>query len=81
MTVLSQDDGGTDGALRQVVVEGHLGLVRKSEQPITVFAEALGQAQRVGIAIDQRVIFAFPCGQPVKPPVEKQDAARVAMGA
>jgi len=45
-----------------------------------VLAEALGQAQGVGIVIDQRVILAFPRGQPVEAAVDEQDAARVALG-
>ena len=40
LTVLSQDNGGADGALRQVVVEGHLGFFQKSEQPVTVLVHS-----------------------------------------
>lgn len=43
-----------------------------------MFAEALGDAERVGVAIDRRVVFALPLSQLRRMPVKETDAARAA---
>ena len=78
VAVLPQDDRRTNAALREIVVEGHVGFVEEGEEVIPMSAQTFGPSQGVGVVVGHRAIRPLPLGQFGQTRVDQMNASRIA---